>query len=82
CGIARFFMVRRKGETMPGPLDGVRVIDITSVIAGPFATMILGDLVGKGPHSDKIVDMCQDVCEGTVMGNWDDFIVRETDKPT
>ncbi len=23
----------------------------------------LGDLVGKGPHSDKIVDMCQDVCE-------------------
>lgn len=29
---------------MPGPLDGVRVIDITSVIAGPFATMTLGDL--------------------------------------
>lgn len=29
---------------MPGPLDGMRVIDITSVIAGPFATMILGDL--------------------------------------
>lgn len=29
---------------MPGPLDGVRIIDITSVIAGPFATMILGDL--------------------------------------
>lgn len=29
---------------MAGPLEGVRVIDITSVIAGPFATMILGDL--------------------------------------
>lgn len=29
---------------MAGPLDGVRIIDITSVIAGPFATMILGDL--------------------------------------
>lgn len=42
----------------------------------------LGDLVGKGPHSDKIVDMCQDRCEGTVKGNWDDFIVRETDRPT
>ncbi len=42
----------------------------------------LGDLVGKGPHSDKAVDICQDVCEGTVKGNWDDFIVRETDKPT
>lgn len=23
----------------------------------------LGDLVGKGPHSDKAVDICQDVCE-------------------
>ena len=29
---------------MAGPLTGVRIIDITSVIAGPFATMILGDL--------------------------------------
>ena len=29
---------------MAGPLEGVRIIDITSVIAGPFATMILGDL--------------------------------------
>lgn len=41
----------------------------------------LGDLVGKGPHSDKIVDMCQDVCDGTVKGNWDDFMGRETDNP-
>ena len=29
---------------MAGPLDGVRVIDLSAVIAGPFATMILGDL--------------------------------------
>ena len=26
----------------------------------------LGDLVGKGPHSDKVVDICQDVCETTI----------------
>ena len=28
---------------MPGPLDGIRVIDCTSMISGPLATMLLGD---------------------------------------
>src|SRR6266699_2876503 len=42
----------------------------------------LGDLVGKGPHADKVVDICQDVCEVTIKGNWDDLIVRDTEKPT
>jgi crotonobetainyl-CoA:carnitine CoA-transferase CaiB-like acyl-CoA transferase len=35
---------KTRDKHMPGPLDGLKIIDMTSVLMGPFATQILGDL--------------------------------------
>jgi len=29
---------------MPGPLEGIRVIDLSHIVVGPFCSMILGDM--------------------------------------
>lgn len=38
----------------------------------------LGDLVGKGPDSPVVVDICREICAATVYGNWDEVMADET----
>jgi diadenosine tetraphosphatase ApaH/serine/threonine PP2A family protein phosphatase len=34
----------------------------------------LGDYVGKGPRGREVVDLCRQVCEVNILGNWDDSL--------
>jgi crotonobetainyl-CoA:carnitine CoA-transferase CaiB-like acyl-CoA transferase len=53
------------------PLAGVRVLDLTRVLAGPFATMILGDM---GAEVVKI----EEPGKGDDTRSWPPFVGGET----
>ena len=37
----------------------------------------LGDLAGKGPDGPEVIDLCRQVCDVNIFGNWDDLMLRE-----
>src|SRR5262249_33481938 len=54
---------RREEVGMPGPLDGVLVLDLSRVLAGPFCTMLLADLGARIVKVEHPVD-------GDVTRSW------------
>ena len=52
---------------MPGPLEGIRVIDFGQYLAGPFGPMLLGDL---GADVIKVEPTRGDGMRGTVIGSF------------
>ena len=36
-------MTQAPAEDAMGPLEGIRIVDLTSMLSGPWATMILAD---------------------------------------
>ena len=36
----------------------------------------LGDLAGKGPDGPEVIDICRELCDVNIFGNWDELITR------
>lgn len=59
---------------MPGPLSGIRILDLTSMVSGPMATMVLADqgadvIKVEPPAGDRMRGLSRSVMTGAFMSS-------------
>jgi protein phosphatase len=62
-----------------GNIPALEAVEADIRRRGITRVMCLGDMVGKGPHSEVAVDRIRQMCEVVIQGNWDDFIGKKED---
>ncbi|WP_336725186.1 metallophosphoesterase family protein [Cellulosimicrobium cellulans] len=62
-----------------GNLSALEAVLADARSRGVTTILNLGDMVGKGPRGQAVVDRCRDACAVTVRGNWEDFLPRTPD---
>jgi len=53
-------------------LDDIKLRNIDEVVC-------IGDLIGKGPEPSKVIASIQENCDVVIKGNWDEFILNDSD---
>lgn len=62
-----------------GNMTALRAVLADIEARGISRIVNLGDLAGKGPSGAEVIDLCRDVCEVNVRGNWDEALARARD---
>ncbi|WP_370639644.1 metallophosphoesterase [Allobranchiibius sp. GilTou73] len=60
-----------------GNLTALRAVLDDIAARGITRIVNLGDFVGKGPRGQQAADLCREVCEVNLRGNWEDFLPAE-----